>query len=123
VVGRDAFRTATGVHAAAVIKARRRGADWLADRVYSGVPAAWLGRAQEIEVGHMSGASNVQHYLASRGLPTAPTVVQAVLALAKRSARLLTDEEILGAVHSSSIEAGGDGGSMRDRNSGGDVMG
>jgi len=123
VVGRDAFRTATGVHAAAVIKARRRGADWLADRVYSGVPAAWLGRAQEIEVGHMSGASNVQHYLASRGLPTAPTVVQAVLALAKRSARLLTDEEILGAVHSSSIEAGDDGGSMRDRTSGGDVLG
>jgi 2-isopropylmalate synthase len=94
IVGRDAFRTATGVHAAAVIKAQRKGADWLADRVYSGVPAGWVGRTQEIEVGHMSGASNVVYYLQCRGLPHDPEVVQAVLAAAKQSERLLTDAEI-----------------------------
>jgi 2-isopropylmalate synthase len=98
IVGRDAFRTATGVHAAAVIKATRKGASWLADRVYSGVPASWIGREQEIEVGHMSGASNVLYYLQSHGLPSDPDVVQAVLAVAKTSERLLTEEEILDAV-------------------------
>lgn len=95
IVGRDAFRTATGVHAAAVIKAQRKGAGWLADRVYSGVPAGWVGREQEIEVGHMSGGSNVQHFLASRGLPGGPEVVRAVLDEAKRSERVLTEAEIL----------------------------
>ncbi|HVO34880.1 MAG TPA: LeuA family protein [Gemmatimonadales bacterium] len=95
IVGRDAFRTATGVHAAAVVKAQRKGADWLADRVYSGVPASWVGRAQEIEIGHMSGGSNVLHYLRTRSLPTDQAVVDAVMAAAKRSERLLTEQEIL----------------------------
>ncbi len=100
IVGRDAFRTATGVHAAAVIKAQRKGQAWLADRVYSGVPASWVGREQEIEVGPMSGASNVQYFLRARGLPITPELVEAVIALAKRSERLLTDEEILEEVRS-----------------------
>jgi 2-isopropylmalate synthase len=100
IVGRDAFRTATGVHAAAVIKAQKRGAAWLADRVYSGVPASWVGRAQEIEIGHMSGASNVLFYLQTRRLPDSQDVVQAVLTAAKRSERLLTDDEVLEAVQS-----------------------
>ena len=100
IVGRDAFRTATGVHAAAVIKAQRKGADWLADRVYSGVPASWVGRTQEIEIGHMSGSSNVLHYLRSRGMPTDQPVLDAVMAAAKRSERLLSEEEILEAVRS-----------------------
>ncbi|HSG82391.1 MAG TPA: LeuA family protein [Gemmatimonadota bacterium] len=95
IVGRDAFRTATGVHAAAVIKAIRKGEAWLADRVYSGVPASWIGREQEIEVGHMSGASNVHFFLRARELPTTQAVVDAVIALAKKSERLLTEEEIL----------------------------
>ena len=95
IVGRDAFRTATGVHAAAVIKAQRKGAGWLADRVYSGVPASWVGRAQEIEIGHMSGGSNVLHYLRARGLPTDQAVVDAVMVVAKRSERLLTEQEVL----------------------------
>jgi len=100
IVGRDAFRTATGVHAAAVVKAQRKGADWLADRIYSGVPASWVGRAQEIEVGHMSGGSNVLHYLRARSLPTDQAVVDAVMAAAKRSERLLTEHEILEVVRS-----------------------
>ena len=100
IIGRDAFRTATGVHAAAVIKAMHKGDAWLADRVYSGVPASWIGRQQEIEVGHMSGGSNVLHYLRSRGMPDGPEAVEAVLAVAKKSERLLTEEEIVAAVRS-----------------------
>lgn len=95
IVGRDAFRTATGVHAAAVIKAQKKGDAWLADRIYSGVPASWVGREQEIEIGHMSGMSNVQYYLASRGLDNSHEVAQAVLQAAKKSARVLSEEEIL----------------------------
>jgi len=106
VVGRDAFRTATGVHAAAVVKAQKKGAEWLADRIYSGVPASWVGRTQEIEIGHMSGGSNVLHYLRSRGLPTDQAVVDAVMAVAKRSERLLTEQEILATVRSASGRAG-----------------
>ncbi len=100
IIGRDAFRTATGVHAAAVIKAQRKGEAWLADRVYSGVPASWIGRAQEIEIGHMSGTSNVMFYLNARGLPTDSEVVEAVFAVAKKSERLLTEQEVLEAVES-----------------------
>ena len=69
VVGRDAFRTATGVHAAAVIKAFRKQDHELVDAVYSGVPASLVGREQEIEVGPMSGKSNVVFWLEKRGLP------------------------------------------------------
>jgi 2-isopropylmalate synthase len=100
IVGRDAFRTATGVHAAAVIKAQKKGDAWLADRVYSGVPASWLGRRQEIEVGPMSGNSNVIYYLESRGLESNPAIVEAVLTAAKTSARILEEEEILEIVRS-----------------------
>jgi 2-isopropylmalate synthase len=95
IVGRDAFRTATGVHASAVIKAQKKGDAWLADRVYSGVPAAWIGRRQEIEVGPMSGASNVVCYLSDRDLPNTPQIVKAILDLAKRSSRVLAESEIL----------------------------
>ncbi|MEJ2216228.1 MAG: LeuA family protein [Gemmatimonadota bacterium] len=100
IVGRDAFRTATGVHAAAVVKAQRKGEAWLADRVYSGVPAGWVGRQQEIEIGHMSGGSNVQYYLTSRGLPVTPAIIEAILAAAKNSERLLAEEEVLEIVQS-----------------------
>jgi len=95
IIGRDAFRTATGVHAAAVIKAQRKGEEWLADRVYSGVPASWVGRRQEIEIGPMSGGSNVLHYLRSRNLPHHPELVDAVLQKAKTMNKLLTEEQVL----------------------------
>ena len=107
VVGRDAFRTATGVHAAALLKARRKGDAWLCDWVYSGVPASWMGRDQEIEIGFMSGASNVVYYLESRGLPHDPAIVEAVLAEAKTSNRLLTDEEIRRLVEGAAHRPGG----------------
>ena len=100
IIGRDAFRTATGVHASAVIKAKKKGDSWLADRVYSGVPAGWIGREQEIEIGHMSGMSNVQYYLASRGFDNSHALAQSVLQAAKKSARVLSEEEVLEIVHS-----------------------
>jgi 2-isopropylmalate synthase len=94
VVGRDAFRTGTGVHAAAVIKAFRKGEDWLADRVYSGVPASLVGRRQEIEVGPMSGESNVVFWLQQHHIEPTPERVQAVFQRAKSVDRILTDDEI-----------------------------
>jgi 2-isopropylmalate synthase len=95
IVGRDAFRTATGVHAAAVIKAQKRGQALLANLVYSGVPAHYIGRRQEIEIGPMSGNSNVVCYLAERDLPNSPEITKAVLGEAKQSSRLLTESEII----------------------------
>ena len=94
IVGRDAFRTATGVHAAAVIKAHKKGDNWLADRVYSGVPAGWLARKQEIEIGPMSGNSNVVYFLSTHGLPITAEVVQAVMQAAKHSSQILTLGEV-----------------------------
>jgi 2-isopropylmalate synthase len=98
IVGRDAFRTGTGVHAAAIIKARKKGDDWLADRVYSGVPAAMVGRRQTIEVGPMSGLSNVQCWLENHGIEPRPELVEAVFRRAKQSDQVLSDEEILAVV-------------------------
>jgi 2-isopropylmalate synthase len=96
VVGRDAFRTATGVHAAAVIKAFRKNDLDLVDAVYSGVPASMVGRSQEIEIGPMSGKSNVIFWLEKRGLAATDAIVDRIFATAKASASVLTEEEILG---------------------------
>ncbi len=94
LVGADAFRTATGVHAAAIIKAEKKGDSWLADRIYSGVPAGMFGKEQEIEIGHYSGESNVVYYLKKRGHEPTPELVAAVLGAAKRGNRVLSDDEI-----------------------------
>jgi 2-isopropylmalate synthase len=97
VFGKDAFETATGVHASAVIKAFRKGDTWLANRVYSGVPADLFGLEQVIAVGPMSGRSNVTWFLEKRGLKPTDDQIQRVLELAKKTPRLLTEDEILGA--------------------------
>jgi isopropylmalate/homocitrate/citramalate synthase len=94
LVGRDSFRTATGVHAAAIIKAMQRGDEWLVDRVYSAVPAGMFGRHQEIAVGFMSGASNVNYWLRMRNIEPSEILVDAILQAAKRTRRLLSDDEI-----------------------------
>jgi 2-isopropylmalate synthase len=94
VVGADAFRTATGVHAAAVLKAYRRKDRTLMDAVYAAIPGALVGREQEIDIGPMSGRSNVIYWLESRGLPVTDTDVARVLAAAKASARTLTDDQV-----------------------------
>jgi 2-isopropylmalate synthase len=95
LVGRDAFRTATGVHAAAIIKAKNKGDEWLADRVYSGVPAGMFGREQEICIGYMSGASNVAHWLRKHDIEPDKALVDAILARAKGEKHILSDAEIL----------------------------
>ena len=94
VVGADAFRTATGVHAAAVVKAFRKGDRALMDAVYAAVPASLVGRQQEIEVGPMSGRSNVVFWLESRGLPATDEIVDRVFAAAKVSNRMLTHAQV-----------------------------
>jgi isopropylmalate/homocitrate/citramalate synthase len=95
VFGEDAFRTATGVHAAAVIKAFRKGDLELANTVYSGVPAHFFGLEQIIEIGPMSGKSNVIFWLERHGLPPSEDVVERIFARAKQSDRCLTDTEIM----------------------------
>jgi len=98
LVGRDAFRTATGVHASAIIKAEQKGDAWLADRIYSGVPAGMFGRQQEIVVGFMSGASNVSYVLKKLGIEASKANIDAVLAAAKQTDHILSDDEIRAAV-------------------------
>jgi len=95
VFGKDAFETSTGVHAAAVIKAFKMGDVWLANRVYSGVPADLFGLEQVIAVGPMSGKSNVTYFLEKRGFEATPDRVESVLEVAKRTPRQLTEDEVL----------------------------
>jgi 2-isopropylmalate synthase len=93
-MGSDAFRTGTGVHAAAVIKALRKNDRALADRVYSAVPASVLGREQRIEVGPMSGESNVIFWLERNGYEATREQIERILEAAKASDRLLTEEDL-----------------------------
>ena len=94
VLGADAFRTGTGVHAAAIVKARAKGDDWLADRVYSSVPAAQFGARQVIEITPMSGLSNVRWWLDAHGYdPDDQAAADRLFAAAKTAVRALTDAE------------------------------
>jgi len=95
IVGRDAFRTATGVHASAVIKAFNKGDDWLADMVYSGVPAKMINREQTIEIGPMSGKSNVIFWLQRNGFEATTERVERIFNRAKQSDSVLSDDELL----------------------------
>jgi 2-isopropylmalate synthase len=103
VVGRDAFRTATGVHAAAVVKAASLGDAWLEDMVYSSVPASMVGREQTIEIGPMSGLANVSFWLEKRGIDADPAVIDRIFKAAKEAKAVLEEETILRLVE----EAGG----------------
>ncbi|HEY6853000.1 MAG TPA: LeuA family protein [Gemmatimonadales bacterium] len=94
VMGGDAFRTGTGVHAAAIIKAKKKGDDWLADRVYSSVPAQELGLEQRIDISPVSGLSNVKYWLETHGYDANDQAACAALFdAAKQADRTLTDEE------------------------------
>jgi 2-isopropylmalate synthase len=103
--GVDAFRTATGVHASAIAKAEAMGDVWLADRVYSGVPAAEFGRQQEIEIGHMSGMSNVKFWLAMRGIEATDELCRKILSYAKSSPRVLAQDKVLALVERYRVRA------------------
>src|SRR2546429_4686553 len=95
VFRRDAFRTATGVHAAAVIKSYRKNDPALADLVYSGVPAGLFGLKQKIEIGPMSGKSNVIYWLESRGLEATEERVSRIFERAKQSSSVLEEDEVM----------------------------
>jgi 2-isopropylmalate synthase len=95
VIGDDAFRTATGVHAAAVIKAFRKNDVELANTVYSGVPSHYFGMEQIIEIGPMSGKSNVIFWLERKGLPADEQTVDRIYQKAKQSNRTLREEDII----------------------------
>jgi 2-isopropylmalate synthase len=95
VVGEDAFKTATGVHAAAVIKAYKKNDEVLANTIYSGVPSHYFGLKQIIEIGPMSGKSNVHFWLEQRGIHNSEELVDRIFDRAKKSARNLTEAEIL----------------------------
>lgn len=95
VLGDDAFRTGTGVHAAAIIKARKKGHAWLADRIYSGVPAGDFGLAQRIEISPVSGLSNVKWWLEEHGYdPADDALCQLLFDAAKRMNRVIRDDEL-----------------------------
>lgn len=105
VFGKDAFRTATGVHAAAIIKALKTGDRDLADSVYSGVPAHLFGLEQVVEIGPMSGKSNVLFWLSRHNIPATDEVVNRIFDAAKQSSRVLTEQELLALCPSSSTPA------------------
>jgi len=114
VFGTDAFRTGTGVHAAAIIKAMAKGDDALADAVYSGVPAGMFGLRQAIEVGHMGGRSNVVFWLKQRKIDPEDGLVDAIFDSAKATSRVLSDDEVMALVESygsTGLPSSGDGGS------------
>jgi 2-isopropylmalate synthase len=94
VVGNDAFRTAVGIHAAAIAKGMGKGDTWLAERVYCSVPASMVGRKHTIEIGPLSGMHNVRFWLKSRGIEVPDIVAEKILVAAKQARRLLTDDEI-----------------------------
>ncbi|MEK9730448.1 MAG: LeuA family protein [Candidatus Poseidoniales archaeon] len=98
VFGNDAFETGTGVHASAVIKAMKKGDDWLADRVYSGVPAGDFGLKQIIRIGHMSGRSNIIWWLEQNGIDADENLVEHLFEVAKQQKRNMLDSEIFDAI-------------------------
>jgi len=100
VVGRDAFRTATGVHAAAIVKAYKKNDEELANSIYSGVPSHLFGLEQVIEIGPLSGKSNVLYWLEKRGIPATDELVERIFGAAKKSERVLTEPELLALVGS-----------------------
>jgi len=104
IVGRDAFRTATGVHASAIVKAFKKDDQELADAVYSGVPSHLVGLDQVIEIGPLSGRSNIRYWLEKRGIAATDDVVDRIYSAAKRSERVLTEDEVLTLARSAARE-------------------
>jgi 2-isopropylmalate synthase len=103
VVGDDAFRTATGVHAAAIIKAYHKNDVVLANTVYSGVPSHVFGMDQIIDIGPMSGKSNVLFWLERHKIPASDDIVDRIYQRAKQSDHTLSEAEILECVPVSSL--------------------
>jgi 2-isopropylmalate synthase len=94
ITGSDAFRTATGVHAAAMVKAEQSGDKWVYERVYTGVPAEMIGREHSIEIGPMSGVSNVRYWLRAHGYPLEDAAIDHLFDAAKRSDHVFSEDEV-----------------------------
>jgi 2-isopropylmalate synthase len=105
VVGRDAFRTATGVHAAAIIKAYKKDDRELANSIYSGVPSHLFGLEQIIEIGPLSGRSNVIYWLEKRKIPVTDELVDRLFAAAKQAERIMTEDEVFALVDSATASS------------------
>jgi 2-isopropylmalate synthase len=97
LVGKNAFRTATGVHASAIAKAEAK-SPWLGAHVYNLLSAASIGQQAEICIGPMSGASNVQHWLTSHGISPSEPLLRAILERAKSTDHVLSDAELLSVI-------------------------
>ncbi|MFL2958162.1 MAG: LeuA family protein [Candidatus Thalassarchaeaceae archaeon] len=94
IFGNDAFETGTGVHASAVVKAMDKGDHWLADRIYSGVPASDYGLKQNIRIGHMSGRSNIIWWLKNNRYEVTDELVEYMFSVAKKQRKLMEDKDI-----------------------------
>jgi isopropylmalate/homocitrate/citramalate synthase len=105
VVGRDAFRTATGVHAAAIVKAYKKGDHELANSIYSGVPSHLFGLEQIIEIGPLSGRSNVIYWLGKRGIAASDELVDRIFSAAKQAERIMTEQEVRAIIASAAAQA------------------
>ncbi len=99
LIGANAFRTATGVHAAAIVNALGQG-EALADRVYSLVPVSRFAAGYDIRIGYMSGTSNVVHWLRRHSIEPSEALVSRILERARAANRVLRDDEVLAVVHS-----------------------
>lgn len=93
VIGQDAFRTGTGVHAAALVKSRPFGVA-MEDAIYSGVPAGLVGRSQEIVVTTLSGRNGIRSVLIGLDLPHDEVTVQRVFDYAKAGNRRVGEDEL-----------------------------
>jgi isopropylmalate/homocitrate/citramalate synthase len=95
VVGADAFRTASGIHAAAILRAEQRGDRELAELTYSSLPAAAFGLEQRYALSSMSGHAMVRHWLEQHGYdPTDEALVESLLAAARQADRAMSDAEV-----------------------------
>ena len=104
IVGEDAFVNSTGVHAAAILKARDKGDTWLEDRVYSAIPASLVGRHQTITIGPMSGQANVVAWLKDHQMEPTPSRITLILNAAKQTTHILSDDEIMSLMQVPSLE-------------------
>ena len=75
----------------------RKGDNWLADRVYSGVPAGDFGLKQVIRIGHMAGRSNIIWWLEQNGYEASDDLVHTYLS-SKSQSRNMEDSEVEAAV-------------------------
>lgn len=93
-IGALVHATAAGMHAAAIVKARRLKRKDLEGVVYSPFHPEMFGRDIEILIGPMSGNANVEWNLEKLGLKKDKTIIAKILTMAKSENRFIGIEEI-----------------------------